>query len=266
MPSNMGWCNRFCQLIEMLFMKLQICLIKTAILMWCTWMSVKYLACQYTTVWLRNKNHAKLTWYIISGVKTAFHNMIVSGFIIFIRPAQASASCCLSVFLCQWLGWEHTLLIGHADVAGEVRNEQITETTQSRLLGTLVREGAGILMWPNVMPQPWNKGRNPEEQGGETPLKAAMLQSKLEPWQLMGFLWDPYVNPTVTLVYLRSRLSRMSDCLHLLCWCRGGSTSCSEGPEQQERPLCAAGALVGKLPCWESFDAPSFVWGKERGV
>lgn len=149
MPSNMGWCNRFCQLIEMLFMKLQICLIKTAILMWCTWMSVKYLACQYTTVWLRNKNHAKLTWYIISGVKTAFHNMIVSGFIIFIRPAQASASCCLSVSLCQWLGWEHTLLIGHADVAGEVRNEQITETTQSHLLGTLVREGAGILTCHN---------------------------------------------------------------------------------------------------------------------
>lgn len=114
--------------------------------------------------------------------------MIVSGFIIFIRPAQASASCCLSVSLCQWLGWEHTLLIGHADVAGEVRNEQITETIRSRLVGTLVQEGVGILMGPNVMPQPWNKEGKPEEQGGETPREPVMLQRKLEPWQLMGFL------------------------------------------------------------------------------
>jgi len=61
----MGSRNKFCQPIEMLFMKLQVCLIKATILMWCMWMSAKYLACHYVTLWWRDENRAKWMWCTI---------------------------------------------------------------------------------------------------------------------------------------------------------------------------------------------------------
>lgn len=177
MLSNMGRCNRFCQLIEMLFTKLHICLIKTTILIWCTWMSVKYLAYHYMTLWLRSKNHAKLTWYTVTGVKTAFHSVIISSFVIVTWTAWRSAPCCL--FIClfyQWPGWTHTFLIDQvlSRYNWGSKKGQFTDTIQSWFLW-YGGARAGLLMGPNIKPQPDERGQETLPGNSDATKKAVAL-------------------------------------------------------------------------------------------